>query len=385
VNPSLPRITCLFLILSPVLGTTASADTLFLNDGTELSGRLVSERDDAYVMEVQVGRGIWDEVTVPREDVLRLERVQPESRELEELEKLVPIPDLLTAEEYAARIARIRKFTDENEDVARAGEILDLHLAEARIIEDGGVKLDGRLVPGSERIANLYEINSRIAAAEVQRLAQSSNLLGALRAFTTFEADYNGSGAWRALVPLIQQVISSHQSGVREMLNDFDARHARQEAGLSRMGFEQRQAATRAIAERDAALNARFDQERNIRGHWPSISPDHRPALEATVRMAEQELRRLSNAASQPLREPVPAQVWRNAIAAIQSGDATATRNAIQSVRNARMPERYINKINQLAEEAAARAEEEKQRLEEEARRLAEEAEARDAEPQQAE
>ncbi len=370
---ALSRSIILFLF---ALVSTGFSETFHLKDGRTLEGRLIRESEDSYLVEVQVGRGIWDEVTLSKNDVLKIDQPKQNEKDFDELNKLLPIPDLLGPEEYNARIAQIRQFIARNPDSSlgeKAQEIFDAHIAEQKVIEEGGIKVNGRLINAADRLSDHYEIESRAAEAEIVRLAQSGALLNALRTFSQFEEQFSGSEAWYSLLPLMQQVVAAHQAQAREMLDALDARIARQEVGLSRMAPEERQTTLRAIAERDAALKARHEQERGTRGYWLSINPDYKPALDETIRMADQEIRRLTSAANQTLRQPTPSEVWRNAYAAIQSGDESQVRTAIQTARSARLPESYLKMLQELADDAQRRTEEANRR--DEAEKLAAEAE----------
>ncbi|MFU8894185.1 MAG: PTPDL family protein [Luteolibacter sp.] len=336
-------------------GGTAAADLFHLKDGRTLEGRILSENEDSYLLEVLVARGIRDETTVDKKDVVRIEREEPDQREITELRTLLPIPDLLPPEEYGLRIETIRQFIETYPDSAfieEAKQLLEEHLGEAQSIEAGGIKLDGKIIQPHERIADKYHIDSRIAEAEVRRLAQSSSRLIALRAFKTFESEFSGSEAWHSLLPFIRQLASAQRAHAQELLAGFDDRIARQESGLSRMSPEERQTSLRAIAERDTANRQRHEEERAMRDLWPSVSQDYKPSLEDTIRFADQEIRRLSAASSQPLRQPTPSQVWRNSVAEMGSGDVNRVRAAIQAARSARMPQRYLDELQSMADSA---------------------------------
>jgi len=383
INPMTPR----YLVHPGIIGTAflmlggyATADIIHLKDGRELEGKIVRESEDSYVLDVRVAPGIRDEITVTKDEVLLIEPELPDLKDFAELQQLLPIPDLLTLAEYSQRIESVQKFIStypESQLLDQAREIMGAHLAEKEVIEAGGLKLNGKLIAAEDRFADKYEIDSRAAEAKIRELAQKSNHLQALRAFKVFDAEFNGSEAWRGLLPLALQLASSHKARAQELLDGFDIRQARQESGLSRMGVEERLTAMRAIADREAALSQRHEQERNHRDLWPSVSPDFRPSLEDTVRFADQEIRRLATVSTQPLRHPTPSQLWRNAIAAIQEGNSTQMRTAIQAARSARMPQAYIDELQVLADEALRKAEEarklEAERIAEEAKRLAEE------------
>lgn len=328
------------------------ADIFHLKDGRVLEATILEEREDSYLLEVQVTRSIKDEVTVAKDDVLSIEREEPDASAFANIRDLTPTPDLLTQNEYTGRIETIREFIEnfpDSEHIAEARDSLDTHLTELETIEAGGIKFDGELICRDERLENAYYIDSRIAETSIRRLIQESALRQALRQFNEFEQDFTGSEAWHALLPLMQQVATSHQTSARGMLDDYDDLIAMQEVGLGRMGHEERHNTMRAINERDHSLRNRHQREREDQETWLSLHPYYKPALEETVRVAEREIRRLEAAASQSLQDPTPSQLWRDAIAAIQSGDESAANAAIAAARSGRMSATYISRLEKLA------------------------------------
>lgn len=363
------------LLTIPLLLPNAFAETFHLKDGRNLEGRIIRESDEAYVVEVSAGRGIWEEITLAKEDVERVEIADLAERQFKTLSKFTPTPDLLSADEYSQRLQVVREFISTHSEstyIAQAREILDTLEQESEVISKGGLKLGDKLITADARLAKQYEIDARVAEAEVVRHAKNGNVLAALRAFTTFDREFGGSEAWHNALPMIQQLLNAHQSQARDMLNAVQGRISAQEIGLSRMSIEERQSTMRAIAERDAGLKARHDQEKSLRGYWLSIHPDYAPALQETIRFAEQESQRLATAAGKPLPQPSQEELWRNAYSAIQAGDPVQMRQTIQAIRSARMAESYVDRLQNMADTATQEAAEAK-RQQEEARRLQEE------------
>ncbi len=352
MKPSALHIRLTALMAAVLTAASSTADVFILKDGTRLEGSILSDRGDSYLLEIQVTRSIKDERVVAKEDILRIERENPAVTAFEALSGLWPIPDLLTHAEYEVRIDQLNEFLKEHATSEKAREVttmLTAHQEEAAIIAAGGVKLDGKLIAADERTANAYEIDSRVAETSIRGHVRDGSLLSALRAFQQFDADFAGSEAWHSLLPLMQQVITAHRAQAQEMLDGYDEMVSRQQAGLSRMSPADRVASERAVAERDAALKQRFDTETRERIGWPTPHTNFKPSLEATVRHAEQESRRLETAAAQPRKDPLPCAAWRAAIAAIKSGDEAKTREAISSARNAGVSPGYIERLEQQA------------------------------------
>ncbi len=340
-----------FLAIQPA----HASDTFHLKDGSILEGRILEDRGESYLLEIQVTPSIKDERLVAKEDIDRIEREEPDAAAFAAIRELDPIPDLLGEGEYETRITAIREFIAEHPDsgyATEAREILDSHLAEAEVIAAGGIKIGGELLAPEDRLANAYYIDSRIAETAIRRLIHESSMLSALRRFREFEEDFTDSEAWHSLLPLMRQVTTSHRNTARRMLDEYDDLIAAQESGLSRMSREERRSATNAIADRQQALENRHEEERGRQGYWLSINPYYKPALEETVRFADQEINRLESAAARPPREPSPSEIWRDAIETIERGDSAATNAAISAARAARMSDEHIQLLENLAAES---------------------------------
>ncbi|HSP43001.1 MAG TPA: PTPDL family protein [Luteolibacter sp.] len=338
MKPCLIPLAIALLALAPHV----MAETLVLKDGTEIEGTILRETDDSYVVEVPFSRSIKEERVVPKDQVARIRRAQPDLVAFEAIEELVPAPDMLDAAGYGRRIESIENFLKQHRQSAKYGDakkMLGVLKSEANEIHAGGIKLGGRIIPAEEYRANRLEIDARIEESRIRALIDEGDLLSALRKFSSFEADFRGTEPYHDLLSLIQRAIRSHLAQTEAMLAAHDKRVAEREAGLQRMAMEERRITQGAIEEENRALEARFKAEKDARIGWVTVDPYFKPAMTETLNFGRRELDRLSAAAS--ATTPDLGELYREALKKVRSG-ADDAKASIDKARTARMPEKYL-------------------------------------------
>lgn len=326
------------------LGTTF-ADTIEMKDGTTYEGTVVKEDGEDYIVEIQVTKSIRDERRIPRAEVLRIVAERKDETEFEALPKLVPAPDLLTEADYDARIAQVESYLRKYPRSLKkneAAKILDQLETERKAIVGGGVKFGGKMISVSERNPEAYALDARIAAAKVKRHGDAGEMLAALRSWTEFEKEFQGSSAYLDTVPYGVKLMRTYLKTVTDALNGFEGRVRDRETGLSRMSSSDRTRAAEAIADEQAAYQRRVEAEKASGFKWFSLDPFVRQPMEETKRQLESEIRRLENlnSASLPKIEEAYAEAWE----ALTKDGATQQEidAAYSKARGAQVPAKYL-------------------------------------------
>jgi hypothetical protein len=342
-------ITASFWILA--LTMSAMADTFILKDGTTVEGKILRQDATSYFVEVNITKSIKDERAILKADVTKIQREQPDLVAFEQLAKLVPAPDLLTADEYGQRIRAVEKFltdhrgSDKTKD-ARA--MLATLKAEANEVIAGGIKMNGRVVPPAEYRANAYDTDARIQEARIRALIKDARHLQALRAFSDFSRDFRNTSSHAAILPLINQLITSYLAEVGQSLATYNARVKEREVGLQRMPSAARVATENAIREETAELEARFKSEKDAKIGWVVTHPFFKPSLDETMSFGKQEINRLASLSAAPAVDG--GKAYRDALGLIQSnGDAASISAAISTAKSALIAPRYIEILENAA------------------------------------
>ena len=351
-EPMKPTSTFILLVTASLIGPLC-ADTIRMKDGTKLEGKILKEGLDSYVMEVQVTRSIKEERTIKRTDVEKVDREQADDKAFAEIKGYVPTPDLLTADDYDARLTKVADFikTNANSPLIPDAKKITADLEKERVVvAAGGVKLGGHLITNEERTSNKFEVDARMIEVSIRGRVKAGQWTAALREFEKLEKEYASSLGYREVLPAVRQTVAHYRSDATEALGTFDARMKERQAGLARMDASDRAASINAIAEQTAEITKQYEAEKKATIKWVTPNPNLKASLEEAIKYAEQEGKRLD--AVKPDALPDGGKAWRDAWTAVHAGgDPKEAAAAIATARTAKMPERYIKEL-----EAAAKA-----------------------------
>lgn len=333
------------------LALPGMADTFTLKDGSTLEGTIISEAGDSYVLDVQVTKSIRDERKVPKADVVKIGRVRPDLTAFEPIAKMLPAPDLWTADDYARQIGVVEKFVKAypaSLKLKDAKAILETLKSESAQVAAGGLKLNGQMIAPAEYEANAYELDSRVQEARIRRLLAGNQVVPALRAFAGFDRECRGTLAYGELITPMKQVIQSHLTETRQSLASYPARFKERSAGLQRMAPDERKVTADAIKEEDAAFDARYKAEKDAELKWVTPSPFHKASLEETISFGQNELTRLG--AVKTVLGADGGKAYREAWSAIhKGGNAASIKSALAAAKAAGVPPRYLAPLEAAA------------------------------------
>lgn len=343
-NPALGAL-CLLAVVLP-----CAADTFLLKDGTTLNGAVVSDAGDVYVLEVQITKSIKDERKIAKSDVVKITREQPGEAAFEPISKMVPTPDLLTTDDYQARIAIVEKFMKEHRDsnkLASAKMILAALKSEYDAVAAGGIKFNDRILTTAEYRANAYDLDARVQETKIRRLVNANQFLQALRVFAEFDHEYRNTLSYGALVSLMRQVIQAQLAEAKQSLLTLDTRTKEQALGILRMPLADRKITEDAIREENALIQASYKAEKDAKQNWVTTSPFHKASLEDTVKFCEQELVRMGTV--QAALGVDGGKAYRDAWTATHGGNAAAISAALAAAKTAAVPARYLAPLEAAA------------------------------------
>lgn len=345
-----PAFVALSLLAFPL---TAVADTFTLKDGSTIEAKVLKEDSESYFLEVQVTKSIRDERTVPKADVVKVVRERPDLKAFEAIKGIVPTPDLTSEADYIAKISSVEKFLKAypmSTSAKDAKVILETLKKEVNEIAAGGVKIDGKVVPKEDYLANAYDFDARVQEAKIRKLLADGQSLAALRLFSDFDRDYRTSLAYGSLLPLAKQMIQNHISESQEALASMEARKKERDIGLQRMSNEDRARTEGAIKEQDDAIDARYKSEREgaVKQLWVTTSPFHKSSLEEAVRFGQTELARISEVKTEIGVDG--GKAYRELYSAVHSDANAATVSAaVTAAKTTQVPARYIEPLEAAA------------------------------------
>lgn len=360
IHPHIPmkiRFISSSLLAFAFFAAQASADTFTLKDGTVLEGKVLSKEGDVLVIEYQVTKSIKDVRRVPRAQIAKISEVKLDDKAFEVIAKLVPTPDLLTAEDYQQRIQAVKGFLTkfpQGTKTKEAEAILKKLTAEATQVEAGGRKFDGSMMAASDYRANAYDLDAKVLEMRIRDAVKAAQWLPALRAFAELDKDFQGSVSFRASVPAVLKALQAFRTQVASSLTTFDARMEKQAADLEAMASGDRTSTKAALDEQAAQLETRYQAEKAAQQVWVTPHPSHKQSLEDCSSLAESEIQRLT----QPVESSTtgdPGKAYRTAWKVLRGEpDAEAAEKAISDAQAAGLPEKYIKMLQDAATASGA-------------------------------
>ncbi|MEK7952831.1 PTPDL family protein [Luteolibacter soli] len=342
----------LFRYLPLLAIASVSADTFELKDGTKFEGTIVKEDGSDYIISVQVTKSIKDERRVPKANVVNQTAERKDETEFPEIAKLVPAPDLQTAEVYHAQANKVEAFIKKYPQSPKKGEALKVLAAlqkEMDVVNAGGIKFEGKLMSANDRLPKAYALDAGIQAAEMKAAADKGDPVSALRAWTKLETGFQGSTAYRENIPYVVKLMKAQLTAVSSSLASFDARTKKRAEGLAAMSSSDRNMSNSALQEELDEYMARLEKDKAAGHKWPPLDAYVKAPLEETKRNLETEIRRLETTPTANL--PKTEEAYDAAWAAVTKTGATQqdVSTALSNARSASLPQPYVDILTKAA------------------------------------
>jgi len=342
------------LLITGLLSGSLSADTIILKTGVKYNGKVLSEDETSYLVEVNVTKSIRDERRIPKDHVKEIVKDSPAEKAHKALGKLTPTPDSLSLSDYAVRIKSAQEFlrlhpkSEQSKAVKKALETLE---KESKIISAGGIKLDGQLISVSDIEANAYDIHARALASDFAQLASQGQHQQALRKWETLKDDYPASKAYVKFLPLAVRVVRGYQKYLDDHITTLDARIKKRQNVLESLPENDRSRAEAAIAQKQAKYATLIDkEEKELKTRWLTLDPFNKHALDFNRRSTDTELQNLTKV--DPSTVKLAGPTYRSAWTALASGNLEEASKLINELKSAyRLTEKYTAPLNAQLEE----------------------------------
>ena len=211
--------------------------------------------------------------------------------------------------------------------------------------------MNGKIIPAAEYEANKFDLDARVQEAKIRSLVEKDDVLGALRAFSDFCRDYPTTLSYGALAPSMSQVIKGYVEDQKQSLLGLDARIKERDLGLQRMAPADRRTTEEAIKEENAAIEARYKQEKDAKQNWPTVTPYHKASIEDSIRFGQLELTRLATVKTTLGVDG--GKAYREVYSAVKGGANTATVTAAFAAAKAAMvAPRYLEPLDAMVKAA---------------------------------
>lgn len=257
-------------------GSLLRADILILKNGDKKEGDILEERPDAVRMKYRITPKIWDEKDFPRDEIQQIIKQKPEEVKIVEMRKVLPTPDLLTADQYEQIIQdRIRPFLSEFPGTPQAKEVEEMLATvqeEKQKVVSGQLKLEGKWLTAEEVRRNDYDIQAYKIRRSIKEKAEAQDFNGALREFDRLSDADNGYPAslnYVKAIPEVIDIMTKYEASLGRMLAEQPVYKKQREDSLKRAVEPSDQARTQAAIKREVDLwKATYDAEKKSRIRW---------------------------------------------------------------------------------------------------------------------
>lgn len=266
---------CLTLAALFCAGQFVKADILILKNGEKKEGNILEEKPDAVRMKYKITPKIWDEKDFPRADIQQIIKQKPEEIEIVELRKLVPTPDLLTADGYEQIIQdKLRPFVNKFPGTEQAKEIdkliAELQLEKEKVVA-GQAKVEGQWITADVVKRDDYNIQAYKIRRSMLEKGAALDYVGALRDFERLQdanAGYPASLHYVKAIPEVIEILNKYEAVISKMIAEQPIFQKQRDESLKKL-VEPDLGRTKAAIDREKnAWKAVYDSEKKSRVRW---------------------------------------------------------------------------------------------------------------------
>jgi len=266
---------CLTLAALLCGGQLLNADILILKNGEKKEGNIVQENPDSVRMKYKITPKIWDEKDFPRADIQQIIKQKPEEIEIVELRKLVPTPDLLTADGYEQLIQdKLRPFVNKYPGTPQTKEvealIAELQKEKEKVVAGQG-KLEGQWLTAEMMKRDDYNIQAYKIRRSMLEKAAAQDYVGALREYDRLEdatAGYPGSLQYVKAIPEAIDIMTKYEAVISRMISEQPIFQKQRDESLKKL-VEPDLGRTKAAIDREVnGWKAVYDSEKKSKVRW---------------------------------------------------------------------------------------------------------------------
>ncbi len=340
---------------------TYASESIELQDGTRVEGRILSVTSESVVMDVQTSASIREEKTYPRADVAKISRASQDDIAFEEVAAIVVPPTADDPAVYDALLEqKVRPFMKNfaySKHMPEARRIAATLEAERERVAAGETKVDGEWMAADASPADRVELSGRVQLAKMK---EASDPVAALMAFEVLEKSGNTSSSYPESVSLALQMIENLRPSLTRARADLERRTREQEQGLQLASEDRRLQMEQGIAQEKAAVQAQLDRAKQSGSKWMPVLSDAK-ALETLSKLADSEEARLSKIDAETLSAGVAAA--KDAQTKLDAGDLEGAQASLDEAQKLWSQHVLLaslkESLKKAQEEAARRAKEE--------------------------
>ena len=298
---------------------TYAVESIELQDGTKVEGRILSVTADSVLMDVQTSPAIREEKSFPRADVAKIRRAGQDDIAYEEVAAITVPPTADNPAVYDALLdQKVRPFMKNfaySKHMPEARKLAAVLESERARVVAGEVKVDGEWIAGDATPAERTELAGRVQLAKMK---EASDAVTALMAFDLLEKNGKTSSSYPEAVQLALEKIGQLGPELLRTRANLERRASEQAQGLQLASEDRRLQMESAISQEKAAVQAQVERARKSGSKWVPVMPDAN-VLDDLSKLADAEEARLSKIDTDTLADG--ADAVREAQAKLEAGD----------------------------------------------------------------
>ena len=351
------------LLFASLLTSSLAADTIELKSGSSYQGKVISEDDKSYLLEIHHSSSIKDKRRIPKDQVKQIISEAKDAQDFQHVKSSTPTPDGLSEKNYTARIQRASDFLKKHPKsthIKEVNAILEILNKENAVVSKGGIKLDGALISASDIEANSYDIHARIILNKAKKLTKTGNYQLSLREWERLQQNYPHSAAYKDNLSLTTRILKIYQKELTKKLDSLESRTTRRKVAIESLEPNDRKRSEVILTEKDALYASLIEkEEKQIKTKWLTIDPFNQKALEYNLRSTETSLKKI--ASTSPTKFKLAGPDLRGAWSALAKNDLEEVDLRLKSLQPMRLPAEYLDPITtQLTEKRGTQAAEKK-------------------------
>lgn len=297
---------------------TYGTESIELQDGTKIEGRILSVTSESVRIEVQTSPTIRGEKSYPRAEVAKIQRAGQDDIAFDEI-ALISAPT--TADDpaaYDALLEPVRTFMRNyaySKHMPQARQLVATLESERTRLAAGEVKVDGEWISQDTSPTDRVELGGRV---QLSKMKAAGDPASTLAAFEELERTSNTASSFPEAVKLALSTIEELRADMSRARAELDRRTREQEQGLQLASEDRRLQMEAGIAQEKAAIQAQVQRVKQSGGKWLPVLPDNK-VLEDLSKLADSEEARLSRIDIAKMSDAVEAA--RTAKEQLEAGD----------------------------------------------------------------
>lgn len=338
--------------------TPLFAETFLLSSGKSIIGSIISETKESYVIKTETSRNVYGEKTISKIDITKITETDPSIRAFDRLTGILPTADLLSAEEYQSIIVnKLQPFLDnypDSQHAAEVAEVLKTINAEQSVIQNGGIKLNGKILSKSEIEANKYEIHAQTELKKFVRSVSRERYAAALNTLEKMEKLYPNSIQTRKAQNASLVILPHYSSQLISLRDNVDKIMKRRESSLSTLSRSDRRRTNALFLAKDQTYENLLEKAKSEKkGKWLPINKHFKTPIETNLKLVEGETTRITKAVLEP--EIDAGEIYRNITSSLNAGNLVSAQKFNETFKNAKQPEIYTKELQEKINTANAK------------------------------